>query len=62
MGAPAIKPLQHNTNGWYRNKVCGGAGDNMRRQQQQKKLMDYGVNVLVVVVSWILVLGWFWLK
>jgi hypothetical protein len=34
----------------------------MRRQRQQKKLIDYGVNVLVVVVSWILVLGWFWLK
>jgi hypothetical protein len=34
----------------------------MRLQRQQKKLMDYGVNVLVVVVSWILVLGWFWLK
>jgi len=34
----------------------------MRRQQQQKNLMDYGINVLVVVVSWILVLGWFWLK
>jgi hypothetical protein len=62
MGAPAIKPLQHNTIGWYRDKVCGGAGDYMRRQRQEKKLVDYGVNVLVVVVSWILVLGWFWLK
>jgi hypothetical protein len=34
----------------------------MRRQRQEKKLIDYGVNVLVVVVSWILVLAWFWLK
>jgi hypothetical protein len=34
----------------------------MRRQRQEKKLIDYGVNVLVVVGSWILVLAWFWLK